>query len=83
MREWFEDRRTSMPEDEALILEIASVTYGETAAGRIKIEKKAEMKKRLTFSPDRAEAFLLTFAASDLPERHRGYEPPASHFEVG
>lgn len=83
MREWFEDRRTTMPEDEALVLEVASVTYGETAAGRIKIEPKKEMKKRLTFSPDRAEAFLLTFAASDLPERQRGYEPPAEYFEVG
>lgn len=83
VREWFEDMRTNMPDDEALILELSSVTYDETSAGRIKIESKKEMKKRLGFSPDRAEAFLLTFAASDLPTQARAVEPPSYESEVG
>jgi len=33
------------------------------------IEPKADFKKRLTYSPDTAEAFMLTFAPTDtLPE---------------
>jgi hypothetical protein len=83
MREWFEDMRTSMPEDEALLLEISAVTYDETSAGRIKIEAKKDMKKRLGFSPDRAEAFLMTFAASDQSESKRSYEPGSVEADVG
>lgn len=83
MREWYEDMRTSMPDDAALILEVASVIYDETSAGRVKIESKKEMKKRLGFSPDRAEAFLLTFAASDMAEGKRSFEPGEADADVG
>lgn len=61
MREWFEDRGCSTPDDEALVTELAAVTYNFSAAGRIKVESKKDMKKRLGFSPDKADALMLTF----------------------
>lgn len=84
VREWFDDRRVSMPLDEGLIFELAGILFDHnTAAGRVKIEGKKEMIQRLKFSPDLAEAFMLTFAASDLPESQGGYEPPGYFGEVG
>lgn len=84
VREWFTDMRTSMPEDEALIVELAGVTFDDlSAAGRIKIEGKKDMIKRLGYSPDRAEAFMLTFAASDIADNKRSYEPPSYVDEIG
>jgi hypothetical protein len=84
VREWFSDMRTSMPLDEPLIFELAGVTFdNNTAAGRVKIEGKKDMIKRLKFSPDKAEAFMLTFAASDQPESGRSFEPAGYEGEVG
>ena len=68
-REWFEDRRCQIPPDEDLITELAAVTYDHTASDRIRIESKKDMKKRLGYSPDKADAFILTFAAPDTPAR--------------
>ena len=84
VREWFSDLRVSMPLDEALIFELAGITFdNNTQAGRIKIESKPDMIKRLKFSPDLAEAFMLTFASSDLPDKGRSYEPPSYEGGIG
>lgn len=84
VREWFEDLGVSMPEDEGLVVELAGIVFDDSsAAGRIKIESKKDMITRLGHSPDLAEAFMLTFAASDLPDKGRSYEPPNYEGEVG
>jgi hypothetical protein len=84
VREWFSDMRVSMPLDESLIFELAGVTFDDkNSTGRVKIEGKKDMIKRLKYSPDRAEAFMLTFAASDLPDTGRSYEPPGYEGDVG
>lgn len=75
-REWFEARNCALPKDgcEELISEIATPTYDFTATGMIVVCSKAEMKKDLGFSPDIADAFLLSLAAGVYPrepERHR------------
>lgn len=70
-REWFEDRRCRIPADEDLIVELAAVIYDHTVADRVKVEGKREMKKRLGYSPDKADAFVLTFAAPDTAPRAR------------
>lgn len=68
MRDWFADRACKMPDDSALISEIVAVKYNYTASGRIKVESKKEMKKRLKHSPDRADALMITFhAPNDVP----------------
>ena len=42
--------------------ELVSPTYTFTSTGKIKVEGKAEMKKRGLRSPDVADALCLTFA---------------------
>jgi hypothetical protein len=44
-----------------LVADIQDIHYDYTPAGKIKIEDKAEMKKRLGFSPDIGDALCLTF----------------------
>lgn len=48
----------TLPPDLKLRAELLAVKYGFDARGRYKIESKADLKKRLGRSPDRADAFL-------------------------
>lgn len=50
--------------DERTISQLASIRYGETPKGQIKIESKPEARKRGVKSPDRAEAFILAVVAA-------------------
>lgn len=49
----------SIPDDARLQAELVSPTYAFDAQGRMKVESKADMKKRLGRSPDRADALAL------------------------
>ena len=42
--------------------ELCGPLYSVTSGGKIQIEPKAQMKRRLGRSPDKADAFCLTFA---------------------
>jgi len=66
-RDWFDARDVTIPDDDELIGELATVKYAMTSSGKIKVEGKDEMKKRGIKSPDKADAFLLTFATNDRP----------------
>ena len=57
-----EARDCWLPKDEMLIAELATVRYTFTSNGKIQIEGKDEIRKRGLPSPDRADAFCLTFA---------------------
>jgi phage terminase large subunit len=63
-REWFMGLDVRIPLDEELITELTTPKYDTTLQGKIRVEPKDEMKKRLPKqgSPDRADAFCLTFA---------------------
>jgi len=63
---WLEQRDCRMPKDEALIAELATVRYSFTSSGKIQIEGKDEIKRRGLPSPDRADAFCLTFASDAM-----------------
>lgn len=65
-REWLEARDCKIPEDDDLIGELTSPKYQFTSAGKIQIESKLDMKKRGVASPNKADAFIMTFAASDF-----------------
>ena len=56
----------ALPEDDDLPREACAATYFINAQGRIQIEEKVQIKKRLGKSPDKWDAFCLTFA---VPER--------------
>lgn len=60
-REWLRlDPSAMLPPDERLIEELKTPRYAEKN-GYIRVESKDEMKARIGRSPDRADAFCLTF----------------------
>jgi len=63
---WLEQRDCTMPKDDLLISELATVRYSFTSNGKIQIEGKDEIRKRGLASPDRADAFCLTFASDAI-----------------
>ncbi|WVT74010.1 terminase family protein [Sinorhizobium chiapasense] len=63
-RDWFLSENVCIPNHEDLIRELLMPSY-ESESGKIKVEKKAEIRKRLKgASPDHADALCLTFAIS-------------------
>lgn len=78
-REWFSTRAVTIPDDRALIAELTMAKMKPpTSTGKMWIESKEDTKKRTAGkSPDLADAFLLTFAVSDMiPEHDRDPEMP-------
>ena len=65
-KEWFEQRNCRIPRDERLMFELCSPRYTYESSGKIRMETKAEMKKRIGHkgSPDFADSFVLTFAGT-------------------
>jgi hypothetical protein len=62
----FEDR-------DELVNELAVIQYGTSSRGRLKIEDKAEIKKKRDGrSPDRADALALTYAPKEAEVEKRG-----------
>ncbi|QDH23909.1 DEAD/DEAH box helicase family protein [Saccharibacillus brassicae] len=51
----------ALPEDEKLIAQLTTRKWSMTSKGKINLESKKDMKKRGVPSPDRADAFVLTF----------------------
>jgi hypothetical protein len=62
-KSWLEGRDVRIPKDELLKTELTTVRYNYTSNGRVKIEAKADLKRRGVASPDSADAFVLTFAS--------------------
>jgi phage terminase large subunit len=77
-REWFGNKDCSIPNDVALISELVVPTYDAHSSGRIVIESKKDMKKRVPEmgSPDLADAFCLTFAGSSYRKMVDRRGPP-------
>lgn len=61
-RDWLAQRACKLPKDDDLRLELVSPTYGFASNGKLKVEGKPDMKRRLKRSPDLADALCLTFA---------------------
>jgi len=63
-KDWFEKRHCKIPRDNRLMFELCSPRYTYDSTGRIKLESKDEMRKRLGHrgSPDFADSFVLTFS---------------------
>lgn len=64
-REWLEQRDCRIPDQPELIGDLTIPTYEVRSSGKIKVESKSDIKKRLPRSPDMGDAFCLTFAMSD------------------
>lgn len=61
LAELFKSGDIYIPPNSELISQLASIRYEITRRG-VKIEEKAEMKKRLHVSPDRADSLMYLFA---------------------
>ena len=67
---WLKERGRLEPSQTALALELQGPQYGFDLRGALRIESKADMKKRGLESPDVADAFVYTFA-DPLPPTQR------------
>lgn len=65
LSEWVK-RGGVLPKDAQLKRELVSHTY-VLQGGKLRVEEKDQIKKRLGFSPDRADALSMTFALADMP----------------
>lgn len=72
-REWLEARDCKLCDDDETIAELCVPTYSILSNGLIKVEGKDEMKKRGVKSPNRADAWNLTFA--ETAARHNTMAP--------
>lgn len=63
-RDWFYTKGVVLPEEDTeLVEELVRVRKKFSTTGRLQAESKADMKRRGEKSPDRADAFILTFAS--------------------
>lgn len=65
MREELEKGTISLPDDDELIADLASLRYGFDANGRILLEAKDECRRRLGRSPDRGDSAALALCKAD------------------
>lgn len=73
MGEWIKEIPCEIPNDSALIADLVTPQYSYTSDGRLKLESKDDMKKRLGRSPDSGDALALTFALP-VAARHANKE---------
>jgi len=66
MREWIR-HGGQIPNIPDLVTELSAPTYSFSVNGKIQLEKKDDIKKRIGRSPDYADALALTFAQEVLP----------------
>jgi phage terminase large subunit len=75
-REWLEARDCRLADDDELIGELVTPKFQILSSGKIKVESKDELKKRGVASPNRADAWLLTFAELGIPKTYKPmYQP--------
>lgn len=67
MAEWIK-RGGALPRDSGLLKELTAPTY-TFVKGKFMLEEKEQIKKRLGFSPNKADALGLTFAYPDMPAK--------------
>ncbi len=68
LREWLADAAgVQVPDSDSLHADLCAPSYGYDSAGRLRLERKEEMKARGLRSPDEADALALTFAAPVAP----------------
>lgn len=64
IRDWLNQRACKLPKSDELRQELVAPRYNFQSNGKLKVESKAEMKKRGMRSPDWADSLGLTFAGN-------------------
>lgn len=65
-RQWLNKRDCSLAGDKDLVAELKMPKYKHSSTGKLQVESKEDMKKRGLHSPNKADAFLLTFAGDAI-----------------
>jgi phage terminase large subunit len=52
----------ALPPDDVLAGQLAAIKYKYASSGQLQIESKDDLKKRVGYSPDRADALVYAFA---------------------
>lgn len=71
-REWLEAKDCRLADDDETIAELTTPKYTILSNGRIQVERKDDLKKRGVKSPNRADAWNLTFAEVGAPASSLG-----------
>lgn len=69
MRDWLKEAPVQIPDEDSLQSDLTTPLYSYDSNGRLKIEKKEDMKKRGLRSPDEGDALCLTFAFPVNPNK--------------
>ena len=80
IREWLQEGG-AIPDDTRLMKELSAPVYSFNASGKIQLESKDDIKERLGFSPDLADALALTFAMPVAPAGSHRPQKAKSSFE--
>lgn len=64
VKEWLAKRQCRLPKSEELKMDLVGPVYSFLSNGKLKVEAKADMKRRGLKSPDIADALCLTFAGA-------------------
>jgi hypothetical protein len=67
LSEWIKGKPVCIPEDQGLIADLVTPSYSYKSSGKLILESKDDMKKRLGRSPDSGDALALTFAYPVYP----------------
>lgn len=81
-REWI-DEGGALAADNDLVRELCAPTYWFDKAGRLQIESKEDLKKRIGCSPDRADALWITFGHDIAPRAFAGMGLPGQQIQPG
>lgn len=75
MKKWLAEEQGQIPKDERLKDDLCAPDYGYDMRGRVKLERKEDMRSRGLASPDYADALALTFAQPVRPKWDNANEP--------
>ena len=64
VKDWLSKRGCRLPKSDELRMDLVGPTYSFLSNGKLKVEAKADMKRRGLKSPDIADALCLTFAGA-------------------
>ena len=67
----FAEERVSIPNDQVLINDIGAVKYLTAENGRFKLESKHDVRKRISRSPDRADALIYGLWGSQFVKKKK------------
>ncbi len=68
LREAIRDWLAIDPKDSKLLRDLSVIRYKMTSKGQIKLEEKAEIKRRLGYSPDRADSAALAVIPNSIAQ---------------